>query len=270
MGDEKLKQELLYIVKISSKYDFHNKDVVENILRMENERQILTSVFGKRFKARIFDIAYDQEHDGKCIICGNIANETGTVCNDCIEKISGSPYAKSVLKSDEVVEKSSIFKSKVWPILSKFILACLVLVLIIQLAILGMWLSIPTRNPKVDPYISKNELVAVNDSGEALEQVLLDYPKDQGYSVSFIRLDQDYVGRFNNPVGESSSEIEEALTDEERYDYFFQEPVYVFHVTYSEKYAVKVGVVEVNADGKILVEGQFNDGRDTHSFYRIR
>ena len=50
MGDEKLKQELLYMVKLTSKYDLSNMEVVESILRLENERVILGSVFGKRFK----------------------------------------------------------------------------------------------------------------------------------------------------------------------------------------------------------------------------
>ena len=49
MGDEKLKQELLYMVKLTSKYDLSNMEVVESILRLENERVILGSVFGKRF-----------------------------------------------------------------------------------------------------------------------------------------------------------------------------------------------------------------------------
>ena len=57
MGDDdKLKQELYYMVRLTSKYDFTNMELVEGILRLENERRILNSVFGSRFKRRIFDM----------------------------------------------------------------------------------------------------------------------------------------------------------------------------------------------------------------------
>ena len=54
MADDKLKQELLYMASLASKYDFSKMEVVEGILRLENERKILDSVFGRRFKSRIF------------------------------------------------------------------------------------------------------------------------------------------------------------------------------------------------------------------------
>ena len=75
MGNEKLKQELYYMAKLVAKYDFKDMNVVEGILRQENERKILESVFGTRFKSRIFDIAAGVEHDSTCVICGKEAEK---------------------------------------------------------------------------------------------------------------------------------------------------------------------------------------------------
>ena len=94
MADDKLRQELLYMAKITSKYDLTNMEVVEEILRLENERRILDSVFGKRFKRRIFDIAAGVNKDESCVICGKPA-ENHIICNHCLETIDDSPYAKS-------------------------------------------------------------------------------------------------------------------------------------------------------------------------------
>ena len=71
MADDKLRQELYYIAKLTTKYDFKDMSVVEEILRQENERKLLTSVFGARFKTRIFDIASDVKHEDTCVICGS-------------------------------------------------------------------------------------------------------------------------------------------------------------------------------------------------------
>jgi hypothetical protein len=83
-------------------------------------------------------------------------------------------------------------------------------------------------------------------------------------------MDKDYVGRFLIDKGACCEEVEEQLTDEERYDYFFTEEVYVYHISLNEPTMAKLGVAEVNSSGSILVMGSFNDGRKTDSHYKYR
>ena len=285
MSDDKLRQELLYMVKLTSKYNFSDKDVVETILRMENDRAILTSVFGKRFKSRIFDIAYGQNHDSKCVICGLDA-QNGVICKSCLEKIGGSVYAKSkepepkknknifadwyTAKKESKKEKSNQESLILWPVVSKIILVGLIIILALQLWILGLWISIPDRNPTTDAVVSQNPVVTVSSEEEAYEQLILDFPQEDGWTVTYGRTDVDYVGRFLLSPGDCINEVEENLSENERYDYFFQEQVYVFYVSYLDANSAKVGVAEVNTAGHIIVMGQFNDGRKTDSYYLYR
>ena len=152
MADDKLRQELLYMVRLASKYDFSSMEVVEGILRLEKERKILDSVFGKRFKERIFDIA-GGKHDVEetCVICGQHA-ENKVICNHCMETIGGSEYAKSLIENKETEEKPARkFPFKLKDLKRPFqivTIACLTLILFLQLWIFGLWISIPSYNPK--------------------------------------------------------------------------------------------------------------------------
>ena len=267
MADDKLRQELLYMVRLTSKYDFSRMEVVEGILRLENERQILGSVFGKRFKARIFDIAAGQAVDESCVICGQHADNK-VICQHCLSTIGDSEYAKNKIKTKENDKKISIGKVK--RCVQGVLIVCLTLILFIQIWILGVWLSIPDYNPTEEARVSSNEIVPVESADDAYAQLLLDFPEEEGYTVTFSREDADYVGRFLLNPGDCCLEIEDSLTDEERYDYFFKEDVYVFYISYLEENTGKVGIAEVNHAGSILIEGSFNDGRRTDSFYKFR
>lgn len=299
MSDEKLKQELFYMVKLASKYDFSKMEVVEGILRLENERQILSSVFGKRFKTRIFDIAAGQETDCKCVICGQEA-ENKVICQHCLKSIGESVYAKSKITIKEnkkkpvklklpkialpklsipkltvpkvSTEKISVPKVsfKVKTILQAVAVVCLALVLCFQIWILALWHSMPDYNKRVKARNSAFDKVEVNSQEDAYNQLILDFPESEGYTVSFARMDYDYVGRFSLKKGACCTEAEENLPEEELYDYFFQEEVYVFYISYLEEHTAKLGIAEVNQAGAILIEGSFNDGRRTDSFYKFR
>jgi hypothetical protein len=144
------------------------------------------------------------------------------------------------------------------------------LILFIQIWILGLWLTIPDYNPTEEARVSSNQVVPVESADDAYAQLLLDFPEEEGYTVAFSREDADYVGRFLLNPGDCCLEIEDSLTDEERYDYFFKEDVYVFYISYLEENTGKVGIAEVNHAGSILIEGSFNDGRRTDSFYKFR
>ncbi|SFN48775.1 hypothetical protein SAMN04487831_101395 [Pseudobutyrivibrio sp. UC1225] len=293
MADDKLKQELLYMASITSKYDFTKMEVVEGILRLENERRILDSVFGRRFKARIFDIAAGVSIDEACVLCGQHA-DNHVICNHCMETILGSDYAKNKIKTKETrrfslakldftkiklpdiklpkidVSKTRLPDIKLPKIFQYAAIVCLTLILFIQSWLVVLALSIPDMNPTVEAKVSDSEPVAVSDYKAAKAQLEKDFPADQGYTVTFAREDTDYVGRFLLEKGECCEEVEEKLTDEERYDYFFNEPVFIFYISYNEENAGKVGMAEVNAAGAILVMGSFNDGRRTDSFYKYR
>jgi len=275
-------------------------EVVEGILRLENERQILGSVFGKRFKTRIFDIAAGQAVDENCVICGQHA-ENKVICQHCLSTIGESDYAKNKIKNKENNKKLRIpdfkklidkiksiskqdktkeeIKEKVHDRISLgrvkryvqgILVFCLTLILFIQIWILGLWLSIPDYNPTEEARVSSNQVVPVESADDAYAQLLLDFPEEEGYTVTYSREDADYVGRFLLNPGDCCLEIEDNLTDEERYDYFFKEDVYVFYISYLEENTGKVGIAEVNHTGSILIEGSFNDGRRTDSFYKFR
>lgn len=270
MDNDKLRQELFYMVKLTAKYDFTRQEVVEEILRLENERQILTSVFGKRFKERIFDIAYGQTHDGTCVICGKQALN-GVICDNCMESISDSAYAKSKESPQKAVTSNTKdLKSNVWSVVSKILVILLSLLMIIQIVFLCLWYSTPTRNPRTKAIVSQNAITPIDSQEEAYTQLELDFPESEGYTITFARTDTEYVGRFLIDVGESCDEVEADLTDEERYDYFLKEDVYVFYISYLDDISSKIGMAEINADGHIIVMGQFNDGRKTDTFYRYR
>lgn len=295
MADEKLKQELFYMVRLATKYDFTKMEVVEGILRLENERQILSSVFGKRFKARIFDIAAGQETDSSCVICGQSA-DNHVICQRCIQTICESNYAKSKAKPEEKkkisislpklnisklnihklqrvkAEKEYVenkrFNFKVF--LRRFVIFCLTLILFCQIGILALWHSMPDYNPKEKARNSTFDITPVDSESIAYNQLILDFPESEGYTVTFARIDYDYVGRFLLDKGACCAEVEENLTEEEMYDYYFQEEVYVFYISYLEGHTAKLGIAEINKAGAILIEGSFNDGRRTDSFYKFR
>ena len=291
MGDEKFKQELFYMVRLTSKYDFTKMEVVEGILRLESERRILDSVFGCRFKSRIFDIAAGANTDKSCVLCGQPA-DNGVICTHCMETIGGSEYARSrtpneqrekkfklpkitipKLNKTQKTEKAVAEEKNKVPvklILQGVLTAVLVIVLCFQLWILSLWRNIPTINPLEEPKVSEQEPVAVASEEEAAKQLAIDFPESQGYTITFARMDKDYVGRFLIDKGACCEEVEEQLTDEERYDYFFTEEVYVYHISLNEPTMVKLGVAEVNSSGSILVMGSFNDGRKTDSHYKYR
>jgi hypothetical protein len=262
MADDRLRQEFFYMVRLTSKYDFSKMEVVENILRMENQRQILVSPFGKRFKERIFDIAAGQETDSKCVLCGQHADNQ-VICNHCMETIGGSEYAKSQLK-----EEKKPFNIK--KILQFILIGCLILILLFQIWIASLWVSIPDYNPREEARNSAFEKVPVSNKEEALAQILLDFPEEEGYTVTFAREDKEFTGRFLLNLGDCCLEVEDGLTSEEKYDYFFTDDVYAFYISYLEGNTGKVGMAEINHDGAIIIEGSFNDGRRTDSFYKFR
>ncbi len=294
--DNKLKQELLYMASITSKYDFTRMEVVEGILRLENERRILDSVFGRRFKTRIFDIAAGVKIDDTCVLCGQHADNR-VICNHCMETILGSDYAKNKIKNKQTkrfklptidfskfklpeikLPKLEFLKTEEIPdnrkksvkIFQYAAVICLTLILFMQTWLLTIAFSLPSYNPTVEAKVSDNDPVAVSDIEAAKLQLQKDFPEDQGYTITFAREDTDYAGRFLVDRGDCCLEVEEQLSDEERYDYFFTEPIYIFYISYNEDDAGKVGMAEVNHTGSILVMGSFNDGRRTDSFYRYR
>lgn len=276
MDDYKLKQELFYMVTLDSKYDFTRMEVVESILRLENERQILVSVFGRRFKSRIFDIAAGTKTGDDCVICGKPA-EDHVICHNCMESILNSDYAKSKLKIKEKSKTGFSLNFKHFSInLNRKKIALglltvfLVVLLFFQLWILSLWHSIPDINPIQEAVVSSNELVPVSNETEAEAQLLLDFPEEQGYTVTFGRMDREYVGRFLIDKGQCCEEIEENLSDEERYDYFFSEDVYIFYISCQDDVSSRIGLAEVNSAGAIIVMGSFNDGRDTDKHYKYR
>ena len=298
MADDKLRQELLYMVKLTSKYDLSRMEVVEGILRLENERQILGSVFGKRFKVRIFDVAAGVETDEKCVICGQHA-ENKIICAHCMDTIGTSEYAKSKFKNDKDNKGKFVFPKIKLPHINipkpefvktkdaeakaatnnkhviktgiqALLIICLTLILFAQIWVLSILRTIPDYNPKEEARVSAYEPVPVAYQEEAYAELEKDFPEAEGYTITFSRMDTEYSGRFLLEKGDCCLEIEEQLTDDERYDYFLTDDVYVFYISYLKEHTGKLGIAEINSDGAIIIEGSFNDGRRTDSFYKFR
>ena len=266
MAEDKLKQEIFYMVSLTSKYDFTKMEVVEGILRLENDRRILDSVFGRRFKSKIFDIAAGVSVDNKCVICGQPADNK-VICQHCMSTVSTSDYAKSKIKA----KKASFKMNGVLKRVLQYSAICILTILLcIQSWLLYLLYTIEITNPYEDPVVSTKSLVPVDDVDDAKFQLSLDFPEEYGYTITYVRKDEDYVGRFLLDRGDCCNQVEKKLTDKQRYDYFFKEPVYVFYVTNIQEHSAKLGIAEVNSRGAILVMGSFNDGRQTDSFYKYR
>ena len=113
-------------------------------------------------------------------------------------------------------------------------------------------------------------MIPVSTVDEGYAQLVKDFPEEDGYTVTFAREDVDYTGRFLLNPGDCCLEIEDKLSDEERYNYFFTDEVFVYYISYLEGHTSKQGIAEINKNGAILIEGSFNDGRRTDSFYKFR
>jgi hypothetical protein len=136
--------------------------------------------------------------------------------------------------------------------------------------VLATWISIPTRNKQQKAKVSDFEPEAVSSIEDGLLQVKKDFPEEDGYTVYYSETREEFVGRFLLNKGDCCLEVEDNLSDEERYDYFFTEEVYVYYISYKDDYTAKQGIAEVNKEGNIIVLGSFNDGRRTDSYYKYR
>lgn len=318
MSEDKLKQELLYMVKLAEKYDFRNELVVSEIKKLESQRQILTSVFGQRFLTRITELSQQTEQTHKCVVCGKLIAKNGVICEGCMNSIGNSFYANNINKIKEntetagqaqgqeqgqeirlepvaepkakikidivakLKEKIKLAKANdlkkekltvgitIKHLLARILAVCLTLILFTQIWVLYVFYSIPDYNPPEEARISSNPIVAVSNEDEAKAQVMLDFPEEEGYTVTFCMHSEDYEGRFLVDLGANVDEVEANLSEEDRYEYFFSEDTYLFFVTYHEENTAKAGIAEINASGEILIQGSFNDGRDTDFFYRFR
>lgn len=332
MSDQELKQELLYMVRLTAKYDFSNAIVVDEIKTKEEQKPILTSVFGQRFLSRITAMSQGKADSRKCVICGRQIAVNGVICEACMEKISTSEYARNSIEIKEKekkgenraklsitlpkikipeiklpavtmpkiklpeikkVREQSVNKSiktrpekkksggaskvSIWNRLghSRVLLVCLIIITILNLALiilLGAGSSVASveRNPLEEATVSTHDLYRAPTRGEALKVVLEEFPESDGWLVVESGESEQYVGYFNTTCGDNIDDVIAGLTDEQRFDFFFTEPCFVFMVSYKDEVSAKMGVVEVNRDGKVIVQGSFNNGRATNSFYRIR
>ncbi len=340
MSDAKLKQELLYMVRIAEKYDLTDKDIVNIILREDVEGRIFSSVFGQRFKARIKDLSEGKSASDTCIICGKHDGPNTVICSSCKKSIGDSYYAKhlsggqdkkeeaaalqeqsSAAESNDLQEQNSVAESIVLQKqisaaetkdlqentiyekivdskaqmhledsldlkesltssihipakLKKIIAVVAVLILslaaILQIGILCLYMTIPDRNIPMEARVSSYEPVPVSDEAQALAAISQDFPESEGYTITFGRMDREYVGALSTKLGQAVLTDTSGLSDDELYDYYMTDTVYIFFISYLENYTARLGVAEINAEGQILIQGSFNDGRDSNLQYRFR
>ncbi len=352
MSDAKLKQELLYMVRIAEKYDLTDKDIVNIILREDAEGRIFSSVFGQRFKARIKDLSEGKAPSDTCIICGKPDGPNTVICSSCKKSIGDSYYAKhlsggqdkkeeaaalqeqsSAAKSNDLQEQNSVAESiglqkqisasetkdlqentiyekivdskaqmhledsldleetdfsaasnnlkesltsrihipaKLKKIIAVIAILILSLAAVCQIGILCLYMTIPDRNIPMEARVSSYEPVPVSDEAQALAAISQDFPESEGYTITFCRMDREYVGALSTKLGQAVLTDTAGLSDEELYDYYMTDTVYIFFISYLENYTARLGVAEINAEGQILIQGSFNDGRDSSLQYRFR
>ncbi len=364
MSDAKLKQELLYMVRIAEKYDLTDKDIVNIILREDAEGRIFSSVFGQRFKARIKDLSEGKSDSDTCIICGKPDGPNTVICSPCKKSIGDSYYAKhisgvqdkkeeaeavqeepsleekealqeqsSAAESNDLQEQNSVAESivlqkqisasetkdlqentiyekivdskaqmhledsldleetdfsaasnnlkesltsrihipaKLKKIIAVIAILILSLAAVCQIGILCLYMTIPDRNIPMEARVSSYEPVPVSDEAQALAAISQDFPESEGYTITFCRMDREYVGALSTKLGQAVLTDTAGLSDEELYDYYMTDTVYIFFISYLENYTGRLGVAEINAEGQILIQGAFNDGRDSNLQYRFR
>ncbi len=340
MSDAKLKQELLYMVRIAEKYDLTDKDIVNIILREDAEGRIFSSVFGQRFKARIKDLSEGKSASDTCIICGKPDGPNTVICSSCKKSIGDSYYAKhlsggqdkkeeaaalqeqsSAAESNDLQEQNSVAESIVLqkqisaaetkdlqentiyekivdskaqmhledsldlkesltsrihiPVKLKKIFAVIAILIlslaaVCQIGILCLYMTIPDRNIPMEARVSSYEPVPVSDEAQALAAISQDFPESEGYTITFCRMDREYVGALSTELGQAVLTDTSGLSDDELYDYYMTDTVYIFFISYLENYTARLGVAEINAEGQILIQGAFNDGRDSNLQYRFR
>ncbi len=340
MSDAKLKQELLYMVRIAEKYDLTDKDIVNIILREDAEGRIFSSVFGQRFKARIKDLSEGKSASDTCIICGKPDGPNTVICSFCKKSIGDSYYAKhlsggqdkkeeaaalqeqsSAAESNDLQEQNSVAESivlqkqisvaetkdlqentiyekivdskaqmhledsldlkesltsrihipaKLKKIIAVIAILILSLAAVCQIGILCLYMTIPDRNIPMEARVSSYEPVPVSDEAQALAAISQDFPESEGYTITFCRMDREYVGALSTKLGQAVYTDTSGLSDDELYDYYMTDTVYIFFISYLENYTARLGVAEINAEGQILIQGSFNDGRDSSLQYRFR
>ncbi len=152
------------------------------------------------------------------------------------------------------------------------VIAILILSLaaVCQIGILCLYMTIPDRNIPMEARVSSYEPVPVSDEAQALAAIIQDFPESEGYTITFGRMDREYVGALSTELGQAVLTDTSGLSDDELYDYYMTDTVYIFFISYLENYTARVGVVEINAEGQILIQGSFNDGRDSNLQYRFR
>ncbi len=315
MSDAKLKQELLYMVRIAEKYDLTDKDIVNIILREDAEGRIFSSVFGQRFKARIKDLSEGKATSDSCIICGKPDGPNTVICSSCKKSIGDSYYAKhlsggqdkkeeaaalqeqsSAAESNDLQEQNSVAESivlqkqisaasnnlkesltsrihipaKLKKIIAVIAILILSLAAVCQIGILCLYMIIPDRNIPMEARVSSYEALPVSDEAQALAAISQDFPESEGYTITFCRMDREYVGALSTKLGQAVLTDTSGLSDEKLYDYYMTDTVYIFFISYLENYTARLGVAEINAEGQILIQGSFNDGRDSNLQYRFR
>ncbi len=296
MSDAKLKQELLYMVRIAEKYDLTDKDIVNIILREDAEGRIFSSIFGQRFKARIKDLSEGKATSDSCIICGKPDGPNTVICSSCKKSIGDSYYAKHLSggqdKEAEAVQEEPSLKetdfsaasnnlkesltsrihipAKLKKIIAVIAILILSLAAVCQIGILCLYMTIPDRNIPMEARASSYEPVPVSDEDQALAAISQDFPESEGYTITFCRMDREYVGALSTELGQAVLTDTSGLSDDELYDYYMTDTVYIFFISYLENYTARLGVAEINAEGQILIQGSFNDGRDSSLQYRFR
>ncbi len=286
MSDAKLKQELLYMVRIAEKYDLTDSNIVNIILKEDANGKIFSSVFGQRFKDRIKDLSEKKSCSGSCIICGRTESADTVICSFCMKSIGDSYFAKhqnepndekkeqDISASSTNLKKPIISRIPISARLKKIIIVIAIVILslgvLFQIGVLCLYMTIPDRNIPIEAKVSAFEARPVLDENEALNAIKQDFPESEGYTVTFCRRDREYAGAFSTELGEAALTDTSGLSDEELYNYYMTDTVYIFFISYLQDYTARLGIAEINDQGQILIQGSFNDGRDSSLQYRFR
>ncbi|MBQ5431207.1 MAG: PrsW family intramembrane metalloprotease [Lachnospiraceae bacterium] len=96
-------KDLILLAELKKKADDRSSEHRRLILSMQKKDQLLKTLYGKRYMARLLRMELGETYPQTCVICGRITPSDQTVCPICLNKLQEDPkeFAKELVPLDE-------------------------------------------------------------------------------------------------------------------------------------------------------------------------
>ncbi len=84
-------KDLILLAELKKKADDRKSEHRRAILSLQKENQILKTIYGKRYMARLLRMELGESYRQTCVLCGRITTSEQTICPDCLEKLQKDP-----------------------------------------------------------------------------------------------------------------------------------------------------------------------------------